>query len=262
MKKVLIECLKKAGKIQKDNILKIESIKLKDKISSIVTDVDFKCDKVIIDIINKNYPNHNILTEENGFLNKNSNLTWVIDPLDGTSNYAAGLPWFGVLISVLDNETPIISGAYLPTSDQLYFAEKGKGSFLNGDKLTIKEKNLKNSLSAFSTDYTDDIEYLNKGMKIYKFLLNNSRNVRSTNCLLDLLYIPENKYGCCINMFNGIWDIAAPYLLIEEAGGVLKDLDNNDILFEPNANMLNKNYPIVAGSRMIVEDIICKLLVS
>lgn len=259
MKKILTECLKKAGEIQRNKFQNIESIKLKEKISSIVTEVDFKCDSAIIEIISKNYPSHNILTEENGFINKQSDITWVVDPLDGTSNYAAGLPWFGVLISVLENNVPIMSGAYLPVEEKLYFAEKDKGSFLNDQKLTVKDSKLENSLVAFSLDYTEDTDYLDKGMSIYKLLVTGSRNVRTTNCLIDLLNIPENKFGGCINLFNGIWDIASPYLIIKEAGGVIKDLHGVDIVFQPNAEMFHKNYPIIAGAESVVKDIMKRL---
>jgi len=255
MKSTLTECLKKAGEIQKKNFQNIESFKLKEKISSIVTEVDFQCDRVIIETISKNYPDHNILTEENGFIDKQSDLTWVVDPLDGTSNYVAGLSWFGVLISILENNVPVMSGAYLPIEEKLYFAEKGKGSFLNEKKLTVRDSKLENSLVAFSTDYTADTEYLEMGIDIYKMLVTKSRNVRATNCLVDLLNVPENKFGGCINLFSGIWDIAAPYLIIKEAGGVIKDLQGNDILFKPNAEMLNENYPIIAGTNSVVKSI-------
>ena len=255
MKKTLINCLKEAGAIQKNNFQNIQSIEIKYKDSSIVTEVDYKCDKAIVAVISKNYPEHNILTEETGFIDKQSNVTWVVDPLDGTSNYAAGLTWFGVLISILDKNEPLISGAYMPMEEKMYLAEKEKGAFLNEKKLIVKDSNLKHSLVAFSMDSTEDAEYIYQGMNIYKFLLTNCRNIRTTNCLVDLLNISENKYGGCINLFTGIWDIAAPFLIIKEAGGVMKDLQGNDILLQPNAEMLNKNYPIIAGTKSVVKEI-------
>lgn len=255
MKKTLKECLQIAGEIQKNNFQNIRNIQLKNKISSIVTEVDIKCDKAITAIISKNYPEHNILTEENGFINNQSNFTWIVDPLDGTSNYAAGLSWFGVLISIFKNNTPIISGAYLPIENKLYLAEKENGASLNKEKLAVKNCKLEDALVAFSMDFTDDITYLDRGANIYKHLVTNSRNVRTTNCLVDLLNISENKFGCCIDLFNGIWDIAAPYLIIKEAGGVIRDLEGKDILFEPNAAMFNKNYPVIAGAESTVTEV-------
>jgi myo-inositol-1(or 4)-monophosphatase len=256
MEEVLIKCLYAAGGLQKKYFYNIGKIKQKEIISSVVTEVDYKCDDLIIQLLKDNHPDHNILTEENGFIDNQSNLTWIVDPLDGTSNYAAGLPWFGVLICLMENDLPLLSGAYIPLEDKLYLAEKGKGSFLNGVKLSIQDKLLKDSLIGFSTDFTENIDYLQEGLNTYKILVESSRNVRTTNCLIDLLNTVENKYGACINLFNGIWDIAAPYLIIKEAGGVIKDLGNNDIKFEPNTKNLTKNYPVIAGSEKVTNEIL------
>jgi len=86
------------------------------------------------------FPNHNTLGEETGFHNRNSEFTWVIDPLDGTSNFAAGIPWFGVIICVLKNDIPFMTGCFLPVQNEIYFAEKGKGAFRDGEKLKFQAK--------------------------------------------------------------------------------------------------------------------------
>ena len=116
-----------------------------------------------------------------------------------------------------------MGGAYLPVPDLLYFAEKGKGAFRNDKPLTMLKKELKNSLIAFSVDYTDDEVFLNRGLEIYKYIVKNSRNIRSTNSLVDFVYVAEGKFGGCINLFTKVWDIAAPLLIINEAGGIMTD---------------------------------------
>ena len=86
-------------------------------------------------MIRRGFPGHNIISEEAGYIDNNSEYTWVIDPLDGTSNFASGIPWFGVLITLFKKNEPIMAGAYLPVQDILYFAEAGKGAFRNGQPL-------------------------------------------------------------------------------------------------------------------------------
>jgi myo-inositol-1(or 4)-monophosphatase len=253
MKDILIKCLETAGQIQTDHFQKIETVSLKEKISSIVTDVDIKCDEAIVKILREHFPTHNVLTEERGFVDQNSNYTWIIDPLDGTSNYASGLPWFGVLIAVLESNTPVLGGAYIPMADKMYIAEAGKGAYLSGEKLAIREQKPEDSLVAFSTDATKDEEYLDKGLGIYRSLVQNCRNVRSTNSLVDLMNVAENKFGACINLFNGIWDIAAPFIIIREAGGIFTDLFQDKLVFRPDPKNLHANYPIMTGSALIVE---------
>ncbi|UCH15747.1 MAG: inositol monophosphatase [Bacteroidales bacterium] len=255
LKSTLIDALTEAGKIQKESFGKSTNISVKESVSSIVTEVDLESEKKIVDIINKDFPEHNIITEESGFSINNSGYTWVIDPLDGTSNYASGIPWFGILIAVFKNQEPVMSGAYLPVEEKLYYAEKGKGAYLNDMLLKIQDKDLKDVLFAFSTDYTEDEQYLNKGMELYKYIVNNSRNVRTTNSLVDLMYVAEGKFGGCINLFNMIWDIAAPYLIIKEAGGVMKGLDRKEIIFELTDNPVNKDYAIITGAEPVVKNI-------
>lgn len=260
MQELLIECLKRAGKIQLSRFHNIDKVSRKESISSIVTEVDFECDKEISGIIQKGFPDHNILSEETGLKNNNSEYTWIIDPLDGTSNYAAGLPWFGVLIALLKGNVPFMTGAYIPFSDKLYLAESGKGASLNGKILKIENRNIEDSLFAFSMDYTKDDNLLNRGVEIYKYLVKNTRNVRTTNSLIDLLNVAENSFGGVINMYNGIWDIAAPYLIIKEAGGIVKDIFGFELEFKADESNIYKNYPVITGSPLIVERVIKGIL--
>jgi len=255
MKTTLIDALKRAGNIQVQSFGNSMEYSVKESISSIVTEVDINSEKTIIEVVLSTFPNHNILSEECGYIDNHSNYTWVIDPIDGTSNFAAGIPWFGILIAVFDSGIPIMGGAYLPVSQNLYFAEKGNGAFLNGKLLKMENQELSKALFAFSTDYTTDGNYLNEGVKLYKYMVQHSRNIRCTNSLVDMLYVAEGKFGGCINMFTKIWDIAFPYLLITEAGGLFKDLNLNKIVFDLNPNGMYKNYGIVAGSESIIESV-------
>lgn len=252
----LKEALLAAGKIQKDNFSKPHEISVKESISSIVTEVDVASEQCIMGVISQHFPDHNLLGEESGFMDNQSNYTWVIDPLDGTSNYAAGIPWFGVLIAVLKDFEPVMAGAYLPVQDVLYFAEKGKGCVINDSGALMKTTLPQESLFAFSTDYTSDEHEFERGIAWYQYVLKNVRNVRSTNSLMDMMLVIEGKLGGGINLFTRIWDIAAPYLLLKEAGGALISLDGRPVKFEISVQGLKKNYPVIFGSEPLVANLL------
>jgi myo-inositol-1(or 4)-monophosphatase len=259
MRDTLIKALKSAGHIQRQRFGESLQMSLKESISSIVTDVDLSSEKAILETIRKEFPGHNLLGEESGFGNNNSDWTWVVDPLDGTSNFAAHLPWFGVLIAVFEKQIPVLAGAYLPIEDVLYVAERGKGTYRNGHRINMHPAVLSEALFAFSTDFTHDEAFLEKGMVWFKYIIKNSRNTRSTNSLVDLMYVLEGKFGGCINLFTKIWDIAAPWLLIREAGGLLTALDRNPMVFELSDKALYKNYPIIAGHELLVNSLLNNL---
>jgi len=112
MKNLINSALKISGESLLGYFNKPMKQKLKESQSSIVTEADIESEKLIIALIRERFPSHNIIAEESGFTNNNSEYTWIIDPLDGTSNFAAGIPWFGVLISVLKNNIPFIYPLY------------------------------------------------------------------------------------------------------------------------------------------------------
>lgn len=256
MKKTLAEALRISGKILLQYFNKPLKETVKESQSSIVTEADLASDKAIKDFISGRFSGHNIISEETGFVNKGSEFTWIIDPLDGTSNFAAGIPWFGVLVTLLKGNNPELAGAYLPASDLMYLAERGNGAFRNGQAMEVlPEKDLRESLFAFCVDYTDDIDFLNRGMEMYKYIARNSRNIRSTNCLLDFIYTAEGKFGGVLNLYTKIWDIAGLGLLIKETGGVMKNIDGNELEFNLLDNIADINFPVIAGNSSIVRSL-------
>ena len=256
MKETLVTALKASGEELLKYFDKPLETKVKESQSSIVTEADMRSNSLIIDLISSKFPSHNILSEETGFSNNNSRYTWVIDPLDGTSNFASSLPWFGILIALFDNNTPVMGGAYLPVNDILYVAEKDKGAFRNGKLLKMKEhKELISSLITFAVDYTDDEPFLNKCIEIYKNIVKSSRNIRCTNSLVDFIYVAEGKSGGCINLFTRVWDIAALGLIISEAGGELVDIYGRQIDYNIGNEISERNFSVIAGSVDIVKSL-------
>jgi myo-inositol-1(or 4)-monophosphatase len=257
MKDLLISALKMSGSILTGHFNRPVVEKTKESQSNIVTEADLESERTIIRLIKEKFPDHQIISEEYGFNKTSSEFTWIIDPLDGTSNFAAGIPWFGILISVFKENIPIMGGAYLPVQDILYFAEAGKGVVRNGEPLQmIVRRKLTDSLFAFCVDYTDDTAFLNRGLEVYKYIVKNSRNIRSTNCLIDFLYVAEAKFGGVLNLYTKVWDISALGLIISEAGGVMKNINGNNIQYNLNESIIKENFPVIAGSEEIVQSIL------
>lgn len=256
MRDTLIDSLRLPGKMLMQYFSKPLTHNVKESQSSIVTEADLASDEAVKKIITSRFPSHNIVSEETGFSNNGSEYTWVVDPLDGTSNFSAGIPWFGVLVTLMKQNDPVLAGAYLPYFDIIYIAEKGKGATRNGNLLPFMEdKPLKDSLFAFSIDYTDDIDFLNKATDFYRRIVKSSRNVRATNCLIDFIYVAEGRFGGLLNLYTKIWDIAGLSLLIHETGGVMKNVDGNELQFKLSGNIAEVNYPVLAGNRSVVRTV-------
>jgi myo-inositol-1(or 4)-monophosphatase len=256
MKETLILALDTAGKELLEHFGKNLDIKVKESQSSIITKADRKSDALIVSLIRKRFPLHNIISEESGFTNMKSRYTWVIDPLDGTSNFASAVPWFGVLIALFEDNIPVLGGAYLPVLNQLYIAEKGKGAVLNEKPFRMSgNTGLRNSLFSFNVDFTDNEKVLNASISIYKNLVKAVRNIRCTNSLVDFLYVAEGKFGGVINLFTRVWDISALGLIIEEAGGMMKYVNGDNIKFLLDGKISEANFPVMAGSEEIISEL-------
>lgn len=257
MESTLRKALQEAGKILMHNFGTILNYEIKESQSSIVTAADIESEKKIIEVILEKFPDHNTLGEETGFQNKNSEYTWVIDPLDGTSNFAAGLPWFGVIISVLKNSIPVMAGCFLPVQNEIYFAEKGKGATQNGIKITVSsETELKNILAAYSLDFSEEPGKTEREAKVIVQLVKNIRNLRGTNCLMDFCYTANGKLGACINQTTKIWDIAGLALIIEEAGGKVTDIPGNPFDFSLTETNYNRNFTIACANKTLHPELI------
>jgi len=256
-KLIIVQALHLGGDVLLRYFGKVSNIKVKESLSSVVSEADVESEKVILDLIWQEYPHHNIISEECGYIFKNSQYTWIVDPLDGTSNFIAGLPWFGILIALLEDHVPIAAGAYLPVNQQLYYAEKGGKARLNGEIIqVINSTYLKDVLVAYSLDFHPDVSQTVAQTNMIAKLVQNTRNIRSTNCLLDLLYTADGRLGAVINQYEKIWDITAPWLIIKEAGGMITDLYGTEINFRVNKKDYNKDFPILAANPEIHKQII------
>jgi myo-inositol-1(or 4)-monophosphatase len=239
-----------SGKIALKSFGKIQSITQKEDPNQIVTEVDIAIEKEIVSRIVAQYPTHSIIAEESGFKDKKSEYTWIIDPLDGTSNYASGIPWFGIMVALLKDWKPYVSGILLPYTNEMYLAEKGKGAFKNGKNIKAKEKDLKDSLVSFCADKVVDPKKQEEIARLYKNIFALAKNIRATNSADDYVYAADGSLGGAVNLNNKIWDVAPIIPIVEEAGGIVTDTYGNEIDLKVDRLTFTKTYEVVIGNRM------------
>jgi myo-inositol-1(or 4)-monophosphatase len=252
MNETMVGAVRAAGELVRERFGRVGEIRRKENLSSIVTEVDVAAEELVVEQIRRRFPGHNILAEESGYEDRGSDHTWVIDPLDGTSNYAAGLPWFGVMIAVFVRGRPVRGVMYLPLEDVLYHAEEGGGATRNGARVRVtEEKVLGNVLFAYAVDACLDAARTRYQVEVFGRLLNKVRNVRATNSLVDFAGVIDGRLGGFINHSTRLWDIAAPGLILREAGGRFTDLRGKEPEFSFGADACEKVYAVAGGSPVL-----------
>lgn len=235
--RVAISTAKKAGNLLNRNFGKVKSIEYKEgEIKNVVTDLDKKSEDLIIKEIKKYFPQHNILSEEIGELKTNSDYLWVIDPLDGTVNYSHNVPLYSVSIGILHKKEIIAGVIYNPTSKELFCAEKNKGAFLNGKKISVSKVN-KVEKSCLVTGFPYNVKYNPSNVfEHFILFLKKSQAVRRLgSAALDLAYLAAGRFDGYWEVNLKPWDKAAGILLVNEAGGRVTDFKNIPLkLNEPN----------------------------
>jgi len=214
-----VEAAKAAGKLQKERLWSDIAIEFKGEIN-LVTEVDRACEELIVGMLRERYPDHDILAEENDYASHNAGHKWVIDPLDGTTNYAHGFPWFAVSIALeIDGEVRL-GVIYHPMLDELFTVVKGEGALLNGQRLQVSRRQpLKNTLLAtgFPYDIATDPE---NNFAHFRNMHLAARGIRRAGAAaLDLAYVAAGRLDGFWEAKLKPWDVAAGSLLVMEAGG-------------------------------------------
>jgi myo-inositol-1(or 4)-monophosphatase len=218
-----IRAVRESGKIQKEWLGRDKRIEFKGAIN-LVTEVDRRCEQRIIEIIKKHFPQHNILTEETPMPELPSPFRWIIDPLDGTTNYAHGYPCFSTSVA-LELEKEIILGAiYDPLLNELFTARQGKGAFLNGARIAVSAtEQLTNALICTGFPY-DVRESPENNLDHFNHFIMEARAIRRDgSAALDLCYVAAGRFDGFWELKLQPWDVAAGKLLVEEAGGTVTD---------------------------------------
>jgi myo-inositol-1(or 4)-monophosphatase len=223
--RALIEAVaREAGVLLRERLHDRHIIQYKGEIN-LVTEVDRLSESLIVGRIRREFPGHDILTEESPETVNGSCFRWIIDPLDGTTNYAHGYPVFCVSIALEVKGVIQLGAVYNPMLDEFFTAEKGSGAFLNGRRLAVsRTKTLSRSLLATGFPY-DIREDRNNNINYFQVMALSAQAVRRAgSAALDLAYIATGRFDGFWELKLAPWDTAAGWLLVEEAGGGVTDL--------------------------------------
>lgn len=246
-----------AGQILLRYFGKVRQVRQKGDASSVVCEADLAAEDRIVRRIRRLYPKAGIIAEESGFVSTQSDLTFVVDPLDGTSNFVSGLPWFGAQIGVLKGETPVCAAMFLPVERVLFLAEAGKGVRRDGKPVRLKPgRTLSQVLCAFGLDPVKDPVLRRYYVNLMTGVAGAVRNVRTTNSLFDFCYTLEGKFGGCINLNCKIWDIVPVTLMLPEAGGSFSALDGKPIKFDLSPQNFGRSYQVLGAAPGLVRPLL------
>ena len=207
-------------------VKKLHKLKVEKKGSTdYVTEVDRRVEQIIFEDIKSYYPEHNFLGEESGEEINNSNVTWILDPIDGTTNFINGFPHYCISLCASVDGVPTHGVIIDPTRREEFSASKGKGAQLNGERIRVSDqKNLTDALLSCSSRSTPEQNYKYNLLGTFMELYKNEITIRRTGCsALDLAYIAAGRLDGFWG--NGLkpWDVAAGIVIAEEAGALLSD---------------------------------------
>jgi myo-inositol-1(or 4)-monophosphatase len=213
----------KAGKVLKDNVNGVRDISYKGEIN-LVTEMDRLSEKTVVETIQRAFPRHGILAEEDARIENDSGFLWIIDPLDGTTNYAHGYPNFSVSIGLEHKGEIVIGVVYDPMRNELFTALKGQGAFLNDTPIAVsKNDRLIRSLLATGFPYDRTVSTENN-LNYFNALIMASQEVRrSGSASLDLCNLAAGRLDGYWELKLQPWDVAAGSLIVQEAGGEVTD---------------------------------------
>ena len=238
---IMIKASEKASKALIRDFGEVEKLQVSTKgPSDFVSNADIKAERIIIDELIKSKRNYSIISEEGGGrVSSDKNNFWIIDPIDGTTNFLHGIPHFAISIA-LKSKGEIISGLiYDPIKDEMFYAEKNNGAYLNNKRIRVsKKKNLEDCLFATGGIISE------KNKTNTNILIR-----RSGSAALDMAYVACGRFDGYFQKKLNIWDIAAGIIIVKEAGGIINDIDLNK----------NSNIKIIASNNSINEKLVKNL---
>lgn len=221
--------------------------------NQVLTEADLAVGQFLVAQVKRTFPDYNIIDEEAGVTDNGSRYTWVIDPIDGTSNFANGSPLYGIMLGLLDGGMAVAGGAVLPAFGEIYVATKGNGAFCNGKKIAVStETELRNALVAYGIDgHQEAPETTIQEVEVLGDIILGIRNLRDSNSVFDTALVAKGVYGAALNRTSKIWDNVAVQSLIEEAGGVYTDFFGQPIDYSDPLSKADQNFTLCAGAPAI-----------
>lgn len=248
----ITQVLKHSSAIAKENFGKVKGLTKEGDNNQLLTKTDLEIGDYILSQIRQYFPSHNVLDEEAGVIDNNSEFTWVVDPIDGTSNFANCVPTYGIIIGLLKNASSIAGGIALPEFNRIITAEKGKGAFEEGKKLYVtNEQNLKNVLIAYGIDSNFDKNVTLGEGRIIAEIVSKTRNLRTSNSVFDSVMVAQGSYGAVLNKASKIWDNVGQQIIVEESGGVYTDFFGKPIDYSNTLIKIGENFTFCFGAPQI-----------
>ena len=234
---IMIKAAEKASRTLIRDFGEIEKLQVSIKgPSDFVSNADLKAEKIIIEELKKARPYYSIISEEEGSeKNKDKNNTWIIDPIDGTTNFLHGVPHFAISIALRSGDEIVSGLIYDPIKDEMFYAEKENGAFFNNQRIRVSKRRQVSSC-LFATGGESDI-------KIDLPIRN------SGSAALDIAYVAAGRYDGYFQNDLSLWDIAAGIIIVKEAGGIINEIDLSK----------NQNIQIRTSSTAINEEMLKKL---
>lgn len=209
---------REAGKIHLENLGKVKEIECKAK-NSLVTEVDKLSEELIIGIIKDTYPGHDIFAEESGRQNIDSDHLWLIDPLDGTTNYAHAYPFFSVSIALEINGVVELGLVYDPVKDEMFTAKRGRGAYLNGSPIRVSSAEHIEHCHLCTGFVHENEQMIEDNLEHFNNFIRTAQAVRRDgSAALDLCYVACGRFDGFWELGLNPWDTAAGVLIAEEAG--------------------------------------------
>tara|TARA_B100001179_G_scaffold150933_1_gene109722 strand:- start:21 stop:815 length:795 start_codon:yes stop_codon:yes gene_type:complete len=245
---VMVKACRKAAKILIRDFGEVEKLQVSLKgPGDFVTVSDKKVEKILIDELQRARPNYSILSEEIGLIKKDEEFKWIIDPIDGTANFLHGIPHFGISIGLEHNKEIICGIIYDPIKNEMFFAEKGNGSYLNDQRMRVSARSKLMDCIIFTggPSFKSNDEDKKLSLKEYeKFSSKVGTPLRKMgSASLDMAYVAAGRCDGFWQRNLNYWDIAAGIILVKEAGGFVTDFNGNDKYIE-NKNILVTNSKI------------------
>ena len=228
IKNTLLNAVEAGGKVLKQFFNGSFTIESKGSLNDLVTEADHASEKAIFKVIQDAFPTHFILSEETGEIKSNSEFKWIIDPIDGTVNFANGIPLCCISIGLEKEGQMILGAVYNPFMNELFFAQKGYGAYLNEKKIQVSDKTevIKSCLvTGFPYTYLDTP---NGPLQVFEKLIRQGIPVRRLgSAAIDLCWVAAGRFDGFYEHKLQAWDSAAGFLMVEEAGGKITDFEGN-----------------------------------
>jgi myo-inositol-1(or 4)-monophosphatase len=247
----MVKACRKASKTVIRDFGEIENLQVSLKgPGDFVTNCDKKVEKILIDELLKARPSYSILSEEIGEINNDDSFKWIIDPIDGTSNFLHGVPHFAISVGLEHNKEIICGIIYDPIKDEMFTAEKGNGSYMNNQRMRVSSRSKLEDCMIFTGGPKRDAQNRELALKeYYKFSIKVLTPIRKLgSASLDMAYVAAGRCDGFLQRNLNYWDVAAGIILVKEAGGFVTDFNGE--------NEYIQNKTILATNAKINEEMI------